>query len=111
MKEPQIHSHITDGLDPDHPLANQQVNCRRCKQQVHSFVNECMQTWVETGKGDFCMYCFGLLATAVLSNDYGIPEPKQIRNHVTCDICGEWYEKEPEQCRVCGEDHLFTIKD
>lgn len=27
-----------------------------------------------------------------------------IQRHVICDICGERYETEPEQCRVCGAE-------
>jgi len=30
------------------------------------------------------------------------------RPHVTCDICGEWYESEPEQCQPCGNEEDFT---
>ena len=36
---------------------------------------------------------------------------EQIRKHVTCDICGEWYEVEPEQCQICGEENEFTDYD
>lgn len=58
MNEPQIHSHITDGLPHMHPLADEQVTCTRCGVLVHAFNNECMQTWVETGLGNYCLVCF-----------------------------------------------------
>lgn len=30
-----------------------------------------------------------------------------IRNSVVCEVCGEWYETEPEQCALCGEENEF----
>lgn len=56
--EPLIHSHITDVLPDNHPLANKQVHCERCRALVHAFNNECMQTWLETGQGNYCILCF-----------------------------------------------------
>jgi len=41
-----------------HPLAYEQVNCKRCGELLHAANNECMQTWVETGKGDYRLICF-----------------------------------------------------
>ena len=61
MREPQIHSHITDMLPDDHPLANETFSCQRaaaCKTMLHADNNECMTTWVETGRGNFCFPCF-----------------------------------------------------
>ena len=44
--------------------------------------------------------------------DYRKVEPgkaiEHVRNYATCDTCGEWYEIEPEQCTVCGEENEFT---
>lgn len=57
-EEPIIHSHITDGLPDDHPLAFKNVGCEVCHQPLHSMNNECMQTWLETVVGNFCTKCF-----------------------------------------------------
>ena len=80
MKEPIIHSHITYVLSDGHPLADETVNCIRCAEMVHAFNNECMQTWVETGEGNFCFACFVKEvdpARGVLEYRYGLhtPEP------------------------------------
>jgi hypothetical protein len=58
ITEPLIHSHITDGLPDDHPMANEVVDCKMCGVMVHAFNNECMQTWVESGQGNYCLGCF-----------------------------------------------------
>ena len=58
LSEPKIHSHIEDVLPGDHPLAYEVVCCESCKVMVHAFNNECMQTWIETGNGNFCVPCF-----------------------------------------------------
>lgn len=63
MREPLIHSHITDVLPADHRYmqdgAEGVVFCCRCNAMLwHE--NECMQTWLETGIGDFCLKCFFL---------------------------------------------------
>ncbi len=57
-KEPLIHSHITDLLLDEHPLAYKNVFCDICKDMLHAANNECMSTWVESGKGNFCLLCF-----------------------------------------------------
>lgn len=59
MKEPSIHSHITDGLEEDHPLAYTCVYCDACHEMVHCANNECMQTWVEYRDQAWCLECFG----------------------------------------------------
>jgi hypothetical protein len=56
--EPRIWSHITDQLPDAHPLAFAAVYCRSCGALVHASNNECMTTWVETGKGGFCIEHF-----------------------------------------------------
>ncbi len=58
MKEPQIHSHITDELPKDHPLAFESVYCSACGGMLHCDNNECMQTWIEAGHGNWCIKCF-----------------------------------------------------
>lgn len=78
--EPVIHSHITDGLPPGHRLAYEYSAhyCTRCETMLHSEPpNECMQTWVETGKGSYCLPCFVIAAGRVLESDWGIPNDKE----------------------------------
>jgi hypothetical protein len=58
-QEPLCHSHLTDGLPDDHPLAWQQVHCERCSELVHAANNECMQTWFEFEGHVACAPCFG----------------------------------------------------
>lgn len=76
MREPQIHSHITDALPEDHPLADQSVYCdeENCGEMLHAFNNECMQTWVETGVGNFCALHFLRLWDDVLENNLGLED-------------------------------------
>ena len=57
-REPEIHSHITDLLPDEHPLAYKSVHCEICMDMLHAANNECMSTWVETGVGNFCLLCF-----------------------------------------------------
>jgi hypothetical protein len=66
QQEPVIHSHITDVLPDNHLQAFQNVCCGNCGVLVHAFNNECMQTWVETGRGAFCLRCFAM------TNSYGV---------------------------------------
>jgi len=61
--EPLIHSHITDCLPDDHPLARTNVHCVACSRLVHAFNNETMTTWVESGLGAFCLQCFASQST------------------------------------------------
>ncbi|MCW2900297.1 MAG: hypothetical protein JWO67_2562 [Streptosporangiaceae bacterium] len=56
--EPRIWSHITDELPEGHPLAQEAVACIVCRKLVHADYNECMATWVETGRGPYCFGCF-----------------------------------------------------
>lgn len=56
--EPLIHSHITDELPNDHPLAWEQVHCADCRILVHAVNNECMTAWVETRNNNYCLTCF-----------------------------------------------------
>lgn len=61
-KEPIIHSQITDGLSDDHPLAYNSVHCDECKiEMLHASNNECMQTWIETEFGNYCVKCFKIV--------------------------------------------------
>lgn len=58
MREPVLHSYVTDGLPEDHPLAWESVYCLSCQAMVHSIPNECMRPWFETGRGPRCFECF-----------------------------------------------------
>jgi len=66
MKEPLIHSHITDGLPSNHKLANEFIYCKICNSMLHADNNECMQTWIESGTGNYCLKCFSRSKGAVL---------------------------------------------
>jgi hypothetical protein len=57
-QEPRIWSNITDALPEDHPLAFKTLYCVTCDAMLHCGHNECMRTWVETGKGQHCLECF-----------------------------------------------------
>lgn len=72
--EPLIHSHVRDGLPDNHPLAYTQIHCRACQIPVHAGNNECMQTWVETGRGPHCLPCFAKAPTAgtVIAPEWGL---------------------------------------
>lgn len=72
MKEPQIHSHITDYLDESHPLHDKEVYCASCKEMLHFYINECMQTWIETGEGNYCVKCFFKEDRSVLGENLAI---------------------------------------
>lgn len=79
LVEPKIHSHIEDMLPDDHHLACEDVECKGCGDMVHAFNNECMETWVETGLGNFCLGCFIKLVTEqdafkVLRDEFGLEE-------------------------------------
>lgn len=56
--EPIFHSHMSDVLPDDHPLATETVFCLKCKKEMlHASNNECMQTWVEIYGKPFCLAC------------------------------------------------------
>lgn len=77
MRAPVLHTHIEDALPEDHPLAFDMVYCegRDCTAMLHSFNNECMQTWVETGKGNYCIWCFMKMTgdPEILEEEWGLP--------------------------------------
>lgn len=68
LGEPRLHSHVADRLPDDHPLAYRRVHCDRCLELLHSQRNSCLRTWVETGRGNFCVRCF-ILAAGGLAPD------------------------------------------
>jgi nucleotide-binding universal stress UspA family protein len=61
-REPRLHSHISDKLPATHPLAGTRVTCDRCETLLHLQTNSCVRTWVESGRGNFCLRCFILAA-------------------------------------------------
>jgi hypothetical protein len=75
LNEPRVHSYITDALPEKHSLAWKPVACRACGELVHASNNECMQTWIETGSGNFCLNCFAAYPdSAALDDDMGLAE-------------------------------------
>lgn len=62
LLEPLLHTHVVDGLPDGHPLASERVHCDRCEELLHSQRNSCMRTWIETGRGNFCIRCFVVVA-------------------------------------------------
>jgi hypothetical protein len=74
MKEPLIHSHILDVLPDSHPLSGSVVVCDRCEASLHMSNNECMQTWVETGIGNFCLKCFCIAGGATLEDNLALKD-------------------------------------
>ena len=81
VQEPILHSHITDGLEDDHPKAYQTLYCVECHDTIHAGNKECMKTWVETGKGDYCLDCFvgrirdSGVGLGYLDSEWGLPRP------------------------------------
>lgn len=73
MTEPLIHSQITDVLPEDHPQAYDTLYCTGCREMVHAGNNECMQIWVETGKGPYCVMCFVEHYDTVDEEDWALP--------------------------------------
>lgn len=73
LREPVIHSHVTDVLPDEHPLAAQAVYCEVCQGILHCSPNECMTTWVETGVGNYCIECFVKLTNGVVEDEFGLP--------------------------------------
>lgn len=72
LRDPILHTHIEDGLPETHPLASVQVHCTDCGYLVHAGNNECMTTWVETGRGPFCIACFAGLTDGSVEDEYGL---------------------------------------
>jgi len=76
MQEPKIHSHIEDCLPDNHPKALEDIHCENCTDLVHANNNECMQTWIETGKGAYCFHCFSeMTRNKYLTNELALPNP------------------------------------
>jgi hypothetical protein len=69
VREPRIHSHVTSRLPDSHPLARSRVSCERCESLVHLASNSCVRTWIETGRGNFCLPCFAVVAGGATPDD------------------------------------------
>ena len=39
---------------------------------LNAFNNECMQTWVETGVGNYCLPCFVNLTNGVIEDEHAL---------------------------------------
>jgi hypothetical protein len=75
-RDPILHTHVEDTLDDAHPLAWTTIYCDDCSEMIHAGNNECMDAWVETGKGNFCLSCFAKrYATDDDVDGYGLPHP------------------------------------
>lgn len=79
-RDPILHSHIEDVLPDNHPLAFKNVYCVGidCRggypAMLHAENNECMQTWIEAGAGNFCISCFVKLPNVeALGGKYAMP--------------------------------------
>jgi len=53
-----LHTHSSDMLSEEHPLAYESIYCDLCGRLIHAANNECMKTWFETKWGNFCQKCF-----------------------------------------------------
>ena len=85
--EPRLHSHVTDRLPAEHPLAHTRVYCDRCETLLHMQTNSCLRTWIESGRGNHCVRCFVVVAGGLatdearlagvdcLSRDFGLDGP------------------------------------
>jgi hypothetical protein len=67
--EPRLHSRVIGPLPDDHLLATRRVSCERCETILHKQNNSCVRTWVESGQGNYCLYCF-VVAAGELAPDY-----------------------------------------
>lgn len=106
MCEPKIHSHLTDKLPESHPLAYTSIGCKICTTPLHVSHNECMGTWIETGKGNFCFNCF--IETLKKENEEQRGEPKFALSVI---VDQEWELKDfPEEKRM-NEDTLRLTKE
>ena len=70
--DPILHSHISDMLPELHPLAYEHLNCKHCGELVHAANNECMQTWIESGEGNYCLSCFSRIGGPDLEDSFGL---------------------------------------
>lgn len=78
LKEPLVHSGITDCLPDEHPLAYETISCKLCKITIHASNNEVMNTWVETGAGNFCIKCFASISeTEGIDDKYALTGEKK----------------------------------
>ena len=71
--EPRMHSHVTDGLPAEHPLAHARVYCDRCQTLLHMQTNSCMRTWIESGRGNHCVRCFLVVGGGLAHNEMRLP--------------------------------------
>ena len=79
--DPILHTHIEDELPDTHPRAFEGIECdsvnngKHCRKLLHAANNECMTTWVETGKGNYCIECFARIPEVfALEDEWGLKE-------------------------------------
>lgn len=58
LREPELHTNITDELPEDHPQAYENIYCTSCSTLVHAGNNENMDSWLETNSGAYCIPCW-----------------------------------------------------
>jgi hypothetical protein len=108
-KEPVVHSHITDVLPDDHPLAYKTVYCdakrqHNCNRMLHAGNNECMTTWLEFAGKNVCMVVF---AKFTLDVEHGVLSESEFLEYIegaTCSICKHDLERAGDlyRCPHCG---------
>jgi hypothetical protein len=71
-RNPVLHTHVERGLPDGHPYAGQAVYCQFCRDPLHASTNECLQTWVETGRGPYCLEDFTNATGQVVDDDWSL---------------------------------------
>lgn len=71
MSLPTLHTDDEDCLPDGHPLQHEFVNCTGCGELLHAGHNECMQDWLETSGGNFCLPCLAPNLTVKITSNFG----------------------------------------
>ncbi len=121
-KLPKPHDHTEDELPESHPLAFDDVFCDGCGAMLHASNNECMQTWFEIEKWNYCEKCFALMSGVVpvsvgpiLTIREALDEEKDATP--ICDRCGVNKAMPPQSCpysyemRGIADDQYCTCCD
>lgn len=69
ITEPKIWGFVNDFLPNDHKLAWECLHCSKCSCLIHAGYNEVMSTWIETGKGNYCIKCFIIIGGQIASGE------------------------------------------
>lgn len=105
MSEPRIHSHVTDRLPDDHPLADRRVYCDRCETLLHLQTNSCMRTWIETGCGNYCMRCFVVAAGGLAPDQTRLGGVDCLPRSFALEVAPSESGRAPMAGRPSGGDH------